>query len=46
MGRIGLIFFSLYCASAETLVEQQLQKVLEKLRMIPEAGWEVWDKSD
>ena len=29
-----------------TMVEQQLQKVLEKLRMIPEAGWEVWDGSD
>ena len=29
-----------------TMVEQQLQKVLEKLRMVPEAGWEVWDGSD
>ena len=29
-----------------TMVEQQLQAVLEKLRMIPEAGWEVWDGSD
>ena len=29
-----------------TMVEEQLQKVLEKLRMVPEAGWEVWDGSD
>lgn len=29
-----------------TMVEQQLQKVMEKLRMAPEAGWEVWDGSD
>ena len=28
-----------------TMVEEQLQKVLEKLRMVPEAGWEVWDGS-
>ena len=29
-----------------TMVEEQLQKVMEKLRMAPEAGWEVWDGSD
>ena len=29
-----------------TIVEQQLQRVLEKLRMVPEAGWEIWDGSD
>ena len=29
-----------------TMVEQQLQKVMERLRMAPEAGWEVWDGSD
>ena len=29
-----------------TMVEQQLQAVMEKLRMVPEAGWEVWDGSD
>ena len=29
-----------------TMVEEQLQKVLEKLRMVPDAGWEVWDGSD
>lgn len=28
-----------------TMVEEQLAKVMEKLRMIPEAGWEVWDGS-
>lgn len=26
-----------------TMVEQQLQQVMERLRMVPEAGWEVWD---
>ena len=26
-----------------TMVEQQLQKVMERLKMSPEAGWEVWD---
>ena len=29
-----------------TMVEQQLQKVMERLKMAPEAGWEVWDGSD
>ena len=29
-----------------TMVEQQLQKVMEMLRLTPEAGWEVWDGSD
>ena len=29
-----------------TMVEQQLQKVMERLKMTPEAGWEVWDGSD
>ena len=29
-----------------TMVEQQLQKVMERLRMAPQAGWEVWDGSD
>ena len=29
-----------------TMVEQQLQKVMERLKMVPEAGWEVWDGSD
>ena len=28
-----------------TMVEEQLEKVMEKLRMIPQAGWEVWDGS-
>ena len=26
-----------------TMVEQQLQKVMERLKMAPEAGWDVWD---
>ena len=29
-----------------TFVQQQLQKVMERLKMTPEAGWEVWDGSD
>ena len=29
-----------------TMVEEQLQKVMERLKMAPEAGWEVWDGSD
>lgn len=29
-----------------TMVEQQLQKVMERLKMAPEAGWEIWDGSD
>ena len=29
-----------------TMVEQQLQKVMERLKMVPEAGWEVWDGAD
>ena len=29
-----------------TMVEQQLQKVMERLKMAPEAGWEVWDGTD
>lgn len=29
-----------------TMIEEQLQKVMEFLRMVPEAGWEVWDGSD
>lgn len=29
-----------------TMVEEQLQKVMERLKMIPEAGWEVWDGED
>ena len=29
-----------------TMVEQQLQKVMEALKMAPQAGWEVWDGSD
>lgn len=29
-----------------TMVEEQLQKVMERLRMAPEAGWEVWDGED
>ena len=29
-----------------TMVEQQLQKVMERLRMTPEQGWEVWDGSN
>lgn len=29
-----------------TMVEEQLQKVMERLKMTPEAGWEVWDGSD
>ena len=28
-----------------TMVEEQLQKVLVKLKMTPEPGWEVWDGS-
>jgi hypothetical protein len=28
-----------------TMVEEALQRVMEKLRMTPEAGWEVWDGS-
>ena len=26
-----------------TMLEEQLQKVMERLKMSPEAGWEVWD---
>jgi hypothetical protein len=29
-----------------TMIEEQLQKVMEFLRMAPQAGWEVWDGSD
>ena len=29
-----------------TMVQEQLQKVMERLKMAPEAGWEVWDGSD
>lgn len=29
-----------------TMVEQQLQKVMERLKMAPQAGWEVWDGSE
>ena len=29
-----------------TMVEQQLQKVMERLKMAPEAGWEVWNGAD
>lgn len=30
--------------SAElTMVEEQLQLVMERLKMVPESGWEVWD---
>ena len=29
-----------------TMVEEQLQKVMERLKMVPEAGWEVWDGED
>ena len=29
-----------------TMVEQQLQKVMERLNMVPEAGWQVWDGSN
>ena len=29
-----------------TMVQRQLQKVMERLKMAPEAGWEVWDGSD
>ena len=29
-----------------TMIEEQLQKVMEFLRMVPEAGWEVWDGAD
>lgn len=29
-----------------TMIEEQLQKVMEFLKMVPEAGWEVWDGAD
>ena len=29
-----------------TMLEQQLQKVMERLKMVPQAGWEVWDGAD
>lgn len=29
-----------------TMVERQLQAVMERLKMAPEAGWEVWDGSE
>ena len=29
-----------------SMVEQQLQKVMEHLKMVPIAGWEVWDGAD
>ena len=30
-------------AAEVTMLELQLQKVMERLKMAPEAGWEVWD---
>lgn len=29
-----------------SMVEEHLQKVMERLKMIPESGWEIWDGSN